>query len=61
MSSKYDLIGRKEIMAFLKLASWEQVKTRIAKGMPVIREAGYLRWMACSTELAAWMERGKMR
>jgi len=61
MTSKYDLIGRKEIMAFLKLASWEQVKARIAKGMPVIREAGCLRWMACSAELAAWVERGRAR
>ena len=56
---KYDLIGRKEIMAFRKLASWEQVKERIAKGCPVIREAGCLRWMACSTKLAAWVERGR--
>lgn len=55
----YDLTGRKEIMAFLKLASWAQVKARLAKGMPVIREAGCLRWMACSTEMVAWVERGR--
>jgi hypothetical protein len=59
MTLKYDLIGRKEIMAFLKLAAWAQVMARIAKGMPVIREAGCLRWMACSTELTAWVERGR--
>jgi hypothetical protein len=38
MTFKYDLIGRKAIMAFLRLAGWKMVKARIAKGMPVIRE-----------------------
>ena len=57
MILRYDLIGRKVIMAFLKLSSWTCVEARIAKGLPVFREAGCLRWMACSKELAAWVER----
>jgi hypothetical protein len=52
---RYDLTGRKEIMNFLRLTHWSQVEERMRRGLPVTKEAGEFRWLACSTELEAWI------
>ena len=52
---RFDLVGRKAIMGYLKLTNWCQVEERIRRGLPVVKEAGVLRWLACSKDLDAWI------
>ena len=53
---KYDLIGRKEIMGYLRLTTWRNVTRRIKDGLPVVQEPGERgRWLAASSEIDAWI------
>ena len=52
---RYDLVGRKAILGFLKLTTWRDVMTRAKRGLPVIREPGNGRWLAVAAEIEAWL------
>jgi len=52
---RFDLVGRKAILHYLKLTNWCQVEERIRRGLPVVKEAGELRWLACSKDLDGWI------
>lgn len=54
MISKYDLRGRKAILAFWGLKKWASVLRRIESGAPIHREPGRRKWIASSEELDAW-------
>ncbi len=54
MTSKYDLRGRKAILAFWGLTKWASVLRRVESGAPIHREPGGRRWIASSEELDAW-------
>jgi len=56
---QYDLIGRKAILAFSGLTDWRQVKARILKGCPVVREGGIGRWLANSKTVEEWIAKGR--
>lgn len=56
MTSKYDLRGRKAILAFWGLADWQAVMRRLGAGAPIRKEPDGRTWVACSVELDAWSE-----
>ena len=56
MTMRYDLVGRKAILTYLRLSEWRHVIERMRKGLPVIREAEDGRWLACSSDVDAWVE-----
>ena len=55
MTSKYDLRGRKAILAFWGLTHWRSVERKIQFGAPV-RKAPDGRWVASSQELDEWSD-----
>ena len=58
MTMRYNLVGRKAILAYLKLTTWRDVMTRARRGLPVIREPGNGRWLAKSEEIEEWLRGG---
>jgi hypothetical protein len=57
MTSKYDLRGRKAILAFWGLAKWGAVLKKVKCGAPVIQEPDGT-WVASSSELDKWSSSG---
>ena len=55
MNMRYDLVGRKAILNYLKLTTWRDVMTRARRGLPIIREAGQGRWLAVAEEIEEWL------
>ncbi len=53
MTSKYDLRGRKSILAFFSLSDWNAIMRKIKAGAPIDREPDGT-WRASSEELNAW-------
>lgn len=54
-TSKFDLRGRKAILAFWCLSDWQAVMRRMKCGAPVIKEPDGT-WAASSDELDNWSE-----
>lgn len=58
MVSKYDLRGRKAILAFWKLADWKSALRKLKCGAPILQEPDGT-WVASSVDLDAWSMGGK--
>lgn len=55
MPSRYDLRGRKAILAFWRLSKWSAVVRKQKCGAPIIQEPDGT-WVASSLELDAWSD-----
>lgn len=53
MTSRYDLRGRKAILAFWGLQAWSAVERKRRAGAPVVKGPDGV-WVACSADLDAW-------
>lgn len=53
MTSRYDLRGRKAILAFWRLSKWGAVMKKMQYGAPIIKEPDGT-WVASSSDLDAW-------
>ncbi len=53
MTSKYDLRGRKSILAFFGLSDWNAIMRKVKAGAPIDKEPDGT-WRASSEELDAW-------
>lgn len=58
MTSRFDLRGRKAILAFWSLSKWDAVMKKVKCGAPVLQEPDGT-WVASSIDLDDWSS-GKM-
>ena len=53
MTSRYDLRGRKAILACWGLSDWNAVERKRRAGAPMLKGPDGV-WVACSADLDAW-------